>query len=93
MDEPAIRLVRPLQMEYIAMAGLMNIYGGNAIYSMSEAEFLRSMMRISSGSLSPKRVKELFHQLMDEAGLSPKFKCPIDYEGCTKFCGSYGCGG
>jgi hypothetical protein len=22
-----------------------------------------------------------------------KFKCPIDFEGCTKYCGSYGCGG
>ena len=22
-----------------------------------------------------------------------KFKCPISYEGCTEYCGSYGCGG
>jgi hypothetical protein len=22
-----------------------------------------------------------------------KFKCPINYEGCNQYCGSYGCGG
>ncbi len=34
-------------------------------------------------------------KIIDDAlGIKPKkFKCPIDYKGCTKFCGSYGCGG
>lgn len=30
---------------------------------------------------------------VDPTKPTKKFKCPIDYEGCTKFCGSYGCGG
>jgi len=40
--------------------------------------------------LPPKTMK----MIDDALGIKPKkFKCPIDYEGCKQYCGSYGCGG
>lgn len=93
MDEPAIRLVRPIQMEYITMSKFFGVYGEKGIYTMTQKEFVNIFMRMSSGSVNPYRAKEIYKLMMDEAGLAKNFKCPIDFEGCTKFCGSYGCGG
>ena len=37
-----------------------------------------------------KRASDRLKQWEEE---QKNFKCPISYEGCTRFCGNYGCGG
>lgn len=65
----AIRLVRPLQTEYMIVGGfLMNWQ--NAVYNLTEDQFVGECMRLSGGSLNPIRIKTLYQQLMEEAGLN-----------------------
>ena len=68
-DEPAIRLVRPLQIEYIIIGGILMNYQ-NEIYTMSEDQFIKLAMTKSNGSMNPNRVKLIFALLMQEAGLT-----------------------
>lgn len=93
MTKPAIRLVRPLQTEYVTMANIFMTIGKDGIYEIPETKFVDLFMRHSNGAADPMRGKEIYEHLMKEAGLNKKFNCPIDFEGCTKYCGSYGCGG
>lgn len=90
MNEP--RAHRPMQIEYITVGGIFLLWG-KEFYNKTQKEFVDECISLSKGTMHPDRCKALYKQFMDEAGLAPKFKCPIEYEGCTKFCGSYGCGG
>lgn len=91
-DHPAVRLVRPMQMEYITVGYVLRNLAYD-FYSMTEKQFVLMCMEKSNGSMNPQRCQAIYKQLMDEAGIKPKFKCPINFEGCTQYCGSYGCGG
>ena len=90
-ETPAIRLVRPMQMEYQTVGYVLRYE--KSVYTMTDKEFVIACMVHSNGSMNPNRCKAIYSQLMDEAGIKPNFKCPINYEGCTDYCGSYGCGG
>lgn len=68
MTQKAIRLVRPLQIEYIIVGGFLTNWQ-NAIYSLTEKQFVGECMRLSGGSMNPVRLKEIYKQLMDEAGV------------------------
>lgn len=91
-DEIAMRAYRPMQIEYMTVGKILR-YLAYDFYKTTQKQFVIMCMEESNGSMNPDRCKAIYTQLMDEAGLSPKFKCPINYEGCTKYCGSYGCGG
>lgn len=67
-EEPAIRLVRPLQVEYLVV-GMILTNWGNYIYKATEEEFLKKCMMMSQGSMNPNRVKEIYKNLMEEAVL------------------------
>lgn len=68
VEQPAIRLVRPMQMEYMTIGMILTTYGNN-IYSMSEDQFLHECMTQSNGSMNPHRVKAIYQQLRQEAGI------------------------
>lgn len=68
VEEPAIRLVRPMQMEYMTIGMILTTYGNN-IYKMSEDQFLHECMTQSNGSMNPQRVKAIYQQLRQEAGI------------------------
>lgn len=68
MTEPAIRLVRPLQMEYITVGKILLLWG-NYFYKSTEHEFVTKCMQLSNGSMNPVRLRTIYNQLMSEAGL------------------------
>ena len=68
MEQPAIRLVRPLQTEYIVVGGLLMNWH-NTIYTLTEEQFVGECMRKSHGSMNPNRVREIYKELMEEAGV------------------------
>jgi hypothetical protein len=41
----------------------------NAIYNLTERQFVGECMRLANGSLNPNRLTEIYNQLMEEAGL------------------------
>lgn len=67
-EAPAIRLVRPMQIEYIVVGGILTNWG-NAVYEVSEDYFLKECMKKSNGSMNPQRVKAIYRQLREEAGI------------------------
>lgn len=69
MSYPPIRLVRPLQIEYIILGGILMNYQ-NEIYSMTEDQFIGLAMKKSNGSMNPNRIRLVYVQLMEEAGLT-----------------------
>lgn len=66
--DPAIRLVRPLQIEYITVGMILKNWG-EYFYQSTEKEFVDKCMKLSNGSMNPIRVKTIYNQLMHEAGL------------------------
>jgi hypothetical protein len=68
MTELAPRLVRPLQMEYLIVGTILHNWQ-QYLYSSTEKEFLDKCMKLSNGSMNPIRVKTIYNQLMQEAGL------------------------
>lgn len=65
----AIKQYRPLHLEYHTMSKLLNTYGWNSPYSMSEEEFVGKFMFLSGGGINPTRIKAIYNELMEEAGL------------------------
>lgn len=65
----AIRLVRPMQAEYITVGHVLRWYA-NDFYDISEEQFVKDCMVKSNGSMNPNRVKAIYHQLREEAGLN-----------------------
>jgi len=68
MEDPAIRLVRPMQMEYMVVGTILNNWG-KYLYRSTEEEFLMKCMTLSHGGMNPDRVKAIHRQLMQDAGL------------------------
>ena len=68
MLDKAPRTVRPLQTEYQMVGFIFNQYG-NYVYEMDEEEFVGKCMTVSHGSMNPNRVREIYKQLMEEAGI------------------------
>jgi len=68
MTEPAIRLVRPLQQEYMTVGYIVSLYG-NSFYTLTMDDFLYLAMSHSNGSLNPNSLKLIYLKLMEEAGL------------------------
>lgn len=68
MTEPAIRLVRPMQMEYQTIGTILNNWG-SYLYQATEQEFVNKCMMLSGGSINPVRLRTIYNQLMSEAGL------------------------
>jgi hypothetical protein len=67
-DDPAIRLVRPMQMEY-KVVGLILHSWENYLYKSTEEEFIARCMQLSYGSMNPDRLRAIHKQLMNDAGL------------------------
>lgn len=67
-EAPAIRLVRPMQTEYM-IVGFVLTNWKNYFYQATEEEFVAKCMTLSNGSMNPNRVKEIYKQLREEAGL------------------------
>lgn len=66
--DPAIRLVRPLQMEYLTV-GLILQSWQKYLYQSTEEEFVKRCMQLSNGSMNPVRLRTIYNQLMSEAGI------------------------
>lgn len=67
-EEPAIRLFRPMQIEYITVGTILSNWK-NYLYTSTEEEFIHKCMLLSNGSMNPDRVKAIYKQLMNEAGI------------------------
>ena len=67
-DDPAILLVRPLYAEYRVVGSLLVIWGGY-LYMSNEEEFVEKCMMLSNGFMNPSRIREIYRELMKEAGL------------------------
>ena len=66
MTEP--RLVRPLQQEYIVVGTVLKWWAQD-FYRITEKEFVDYCMKQSNGSMNPVRLRTIFNQLMNEAGV------------------------
>lgn len=67
-DDPAIRLVRPLYTEYIIVGKVVRSLAHD-LYKTSENSFVDECMKASGGSMNPNRLREIYRELMEEAGL------------------------
>lgn len=67
-EAPAIRLVRPMQTEYM-IVGFVLTNWKNYFYQATEEEFVSKCMTLSCGSMNPNRVKAIYKQLREEAGI------------------------
>jgi hypothetical protein len=58
---------RPLKSEYIAVGKLLE----NDMYlHMSEKQFIENMMNLTSGTINPKRARQIYFDLMKDAGIN-----------------------
>ena len=56
---------RPLKSEYIAVAKLLQ----NDIYlDLTEGQFIGKMVQLTGGSIDPKRARQIYLNLMKDAG-------------------------
>ena len=67
-DDPASHLARFLYVEYRVVGSLLVNWGGY-LYKSTEEEFVEKCMMLSNGSMNPSRIKEIYRELMKEAGL------------------------
>ncbi len=67
-EQPAIRLVRPLQQEYMTVGYIVSLYG-NSFYTLTLDDFLYLAMSHSNHSLNPSTLKLIYLKLMEEAGI------------------------
>ena len=67
-EAPAIRLVRPMQMEYITVGTVLKWWAQD-FYRITEKEFVDHCMKESNGSMNPDRVRAIYRQLREEAGI------------------------
>ena len=68
VETPAIRLVRPMQTEYKTVGFILNQMG-DYFYQATEEEFVAKCMMLSHGSMNPGRLKAIYSQLRQEAGI------------------------
>lgn len=67
-EHPAIRLVRPMQMEYLTVGKVLRWLAYD-FYRITEKEFVDHCMNESHGSMNPDRLKAIYRQLREEAGI------------------------
>ena len=65
VDTP--RAVRPLYSEYVTIGYILRYE--KSVYDMTPMEFQTACMLHSNGFMNPKRALEIYHALMEEAGL------------------------
>lgn len=68
IEAPAIRLVRPMQMEYITVGKVLRWWAQD-FYRITEEQFVSHCMKESGGSMNPGRLKAIYSQLRQEAGI------------------------
>lgn len=66
--EPVLRPQRPMQAEFMIVGGFLTNWQ-NAIYKLTEEQFVGECMRLSNNQLDPQRVALIYRSLMKEAGL------------------------
>lgn len=64
------RAVRPIQYEYVTIGEVLSALKYE-LYDTSLDDFIRICMLQSKGHMNPDRAKEIYHTLMNEAGLEP----------------------
>lgn len=69
----APRAVTPLRNEYIVVGQILTENKDN-IYEMTEEEFTKVVMRKGRGAMNVFKVMEIYHRLMEEAGLMPLYE-------------------
>lgn len=67
------RAVLPLKNEYIVIGHIFSEYQ-DKIYEMTEEEFTKVVMTKGRGCMNVFRVMEIYHALMEEAGLMPLYE-------------------
>jgi hypothetical protein len=63
------RAVRPLETEYMVIGDILNNHN---IYNLTDAQFIALVMKKSNGGMNPARVKQIYNNLCEDAGLMPK---------------------
>lgn len=61
------RALRPLKLEYIAVAKVIQ---DDSYLDMTEKQFIRAVMKASGGSMHPQKAKNIWMELMNDAGFS-----------------------
>ena len=74
INAPAIRLVRPMQTEYMVVGKILDQWK-EYLYMTDEQQFLHMCMKHSNGSMNPARIRAIYKQLMEEAGF---YETPSD---------------
>jgi hypothetical protein len=57
-----------MQMEYITIGKVLRWWGQD-FYKITEDEFVNHCMKESGGGMHPLKLRGIYHQLMQEAGL------------------------
>jgi hypothetical protein len=70
-DKRIPRSFTPLASLVRSVAFLFDDRGNHAIYNFGEQEFVALVMEESGGAISPDRTRQMYKDLMDDAGLEP----------------------
>lgn len=73
MTERVPRAVRPLYSEYKVMAEMLRIFNDD-YYHLTIEGFTGVMMKLSGGHMNPERVRQIYFNLMEDAGLKPLYE-------------------
>lgn len=67
------RAVTPLFAEYKTMSEILHLVRHADVYQMTMEEFVKLAMHVSHGVMNPQRAKQIYIDLMSEAGLEPLY--------------------
>ena len=62
-----VRAVLPKMFEYMVIGDMLQDFP--FFYDLKEEVFLKNAMRRSGGAMNPNRLREIYRELMEEAGL------------------------
>ena len=68
------KAVTPLFAEYKTMSEILHLIRHADIYQITMEEFVKLAMHVSHGFMNPNRAKQIYLDLMEEAGLPPLYK-------------------
>lgn len=68
------RAVRPLFTEYKTMSEILHLVKHSEFYQMTMEEFVKLAVHVSHGAMHPHRARQLYRDLMSEAGLEPLYE-------------------
>lgn len=69
----APRTVRPLYAEYKVMGEVLRIFN-NDYYHLTVERFTSVVMKLSGGQINPEKVRQIYFNLMEDAGLKPLYE-------------------